>query len=74
MIGSPTSTVWPGIVPTGSGERLGTVDQKVCVAAKPPGSVAVTLRVVVPLVTAVTLTMLPAIETVATAGFDDVAP
>ena len=45
---SPTSRVAAGISPRASGARLGTVAWKDCVAARPPGSVAVTVMVAAP--------------------------
>ena len=62
-----------GIGSPASGARFGTVAWNVCVAASPPGSVAVTVTVAVPLATAATVTALPATETVATAGSEGVA-
>ena len=70
----PASTSRSGIVPTGFGARFGTVTTNVCVAESPPGSVAVTDKVAVPLAMAVTISVLPATETAAAAGSDDVAP
>ncbi len=70
------STSRSSMVPTASGARLGTVATKVCVAESPSGSEAVTVTVVVPLATAVTVTAplnLPDRDAVATPGLDDVA-
>ena len=49
------------------------MDWKVCVAARPSGSVAVTVTLVVPLATAVMVTIEPETEAMATPEFDDAA-
>ena len=69
----PTKTSMSGIGSPAAGARFGTVTSNVCVAANPPGSVAVTATSVVPLARAVTVTALPATDTVAAAGLDEVA-
>ena len=53
--------------------RASTVTVKSWLAVSPPGSRAVTVTAAVPVATAVTVKMLPATDTVATAGFDDMA-
>ena len=58
---------------TATGGRLGTVTSKLCVAASPPGSVAVTVTVTVPFATAVTVTAAPSTETAARLGSDAAA-
>ena len=71
---SPTSIVWAPIVPTGVGGRLGTVIWKDWVAESPPGSLAVTVTVVLPLICARTVTVEPETVTRATAASDELAP
>ncbi len=71
MASSPTSTVSSGIVPTGSGDRLGTMDSKTCVAESPSESVAVIVTLAVPFATAVTVTVDTETETPATPELDD---
>ena len=66
-------TVCAGMLPLASGARLGTVTRKPCVANAPPGSVAVTVTVTMPALTAATVTALPETDTVATPGSDDEA-
>ena len=65
---APTATFWSGIVSAASGARFAavTVTMKVCVALRPPGSVAVTVTVALPGATPVTLTTPPETLTVAT--------
>ena len=78
-VATSTVSVWPtvivcaGIAPTASGAWLAasTVTSALCVAVRPSGSVAVTVTVAVPGVTAVIVRLLPASETVSTAGADD---
>ena len=65
--------VSPGIVSTAIGGRLGTVTRKLCIAARPPGSVAVTVTVTSPFAVATTVTTAPATDTSATALSDTVA-
>ena len=50
-----------------------TVTKKVCVAVKLPGSVAVTVIVAVPAATAVMLTVVSEVDTVALAVSEEVA-
>ena len=73
----PTCSVASEIVPTVVGARFGgggggafcTVTVKSCVAVRPPGSLAVTMIFpVVPTATGATVTVLPAMLTVATVG------
>ena len=52
-----------GIESTGTGDRFGTFTWNVCVAARPPGSVAVTIAVTVPFATATTVTTAPSTDT-----------
>ena len=53
--------------------RFGTVTWNVCVAASPPGSLAVTVTLEVPPASALTVTMLTDTDTVATSGSDEMA-
>ena len=48
---------------TATGGRFGTVTRKLCVAARPPESVAVTVTTTVPFATAASVTTVPSIET-----------
>ena len=61
------------MVPVGSGARLGTVTSKLCSAEAPPGSVAVTVTVAMPALTAVTAIRAPETATVATSWSDEEA-
>ena len=51
-----------------------TVMSKVCVAARPPGSVAVTVTAASPSATLATVSVLPATAALATPGFEEAAP
>ena len=62
-----------GTWPRASGAWLATVAWKDCAAVRPPGSVAVTVMSAVPRASATMVTVLPAAETVATAGSEVVA-
>ena len=73
MAVSPVNSVWAGIVSPAAGARFGTVTSKLCWAARPRGSRAVTVIVPRPLATAVTVTALPDTETPTMSAFDDAA-
>ena len=75
MTASPASTVYPGIVPLACGGRLpcSTSTRTSCVTDAPPGSLAVTVTVAVPALTAEIVATLPATEAVATAASEVVA-
>ena len=70
---SPTSTSMSGSESTASGARFGTATRKLCVAARPSVSVAVTAIVAVPFATARTTTSSPETATPATPPCDDSA-
>ena len=70
---SPAKSSWSGIAPTATGARLGTSTTKLCWAVRPPGSLAVTVTVVLPGDTPVTRALLPEIDIVATLAFADSA-
>ena len=70
---SPASRVSAGIWPRAPGLRLGTVAAKLCVAARPPGSVAVTVMSAVPRATPATATVLPRAAADAADASDDAA-
>ena len=55
---------------TATGGRLGTVTSKLCVAVRPPASVAVTVTTTVPFATATTVTAVPSTETATRFGSD----
>ena len=59
------------IVPSASGERLGTSAVNCCVALRPPGSVAVTVMVAVPCETALMVSVAPDMLAVTRLVFDD---
>ena len=59
------------MVPRGTGGRFGTMTWKLCCPCSPPGSAAVIDMNAFPGATAVTVTAVPDMDTVATPGFED---
>ena len=73
VVVSPALTTCSPAGPVGDGGRLGTATVNSCVAARPSGSLAVTVRVAMPLAIAVTARMAPMTEVPAIAGSEAVA-
>ena len=68
-----TSMVRAGIESSATGARLGMVTWKVWLAVRPPGSVAVTVTVALPLARAASVTVVPCAEAVSRVESEEAA-
>ena len=67
----PTSTSMSAMASATTGARFGTMTANSCTASNPPGSVAMTVIIVVPLAMAPTVISTPETPTAATSSFDE---